>query len=99
VSTACLAPLAAVIPFAPHVTVAITAFCVVAVVCQVWLFNITTLVSDTFPRTSVASVLGISGSFGALGGLISSKLIGLSVNSLGFTPIFLVLACLLASLP
>ncbi|MSU48078.1 MAG: hypothetical protein EXS37_03145 [Opitutus sp.] len=65
-----------------------------ATVCQVWLFNISTLVSDVFSRTSVASVLGISGSFGALGGLVSNKLIGTFVGTLGFTPVFLVLACL-----
>ena len=89
---ACFAPVAAVIPFAPHLVVAVAGFCVVATVCQVWLFNITTLVSDVFPRTSVASVLGISGSFGAFGGLVSNKLIGTFVGSLGFTPVLLALA-------
>lgn len=94
IGSACLAPIGALIPFAPHYALAVAAFCVVTTVCQVWLFNITTLVSDVFPRTSVASVLGISGSFGALGGLISNKLIGLFVGSVGFTLVFLILACL-----
>jgi ACS family hexuronate transporter-like MFS transporter len=91
---ACLAPLVAIVPFTTSVPLALAAFCVVATVCQVWLFNITTLVADVFPRTSVASVLGVSGSFGALGGLINSQLIGHVVDSLGFKPVFLVLAVL-----
>lgn len=39
-------------------------------------------------------MLGISGSFGALGGMLSSKVIGLSVGSLGFTPVFVGLSVL-----
>lgn len=91
---ALLAPLAMVIPFASHLWIAIVAFCAVAIVCQVWLFNLTTLVADVFPRNTVASVLGISGSFGAFGGLISNALIGSSVGSLGFVPVFVVMGCL-----
>ncbi len=91
--TALLAPCAMLIPFAPGVGVVIGLFCVVAAVCQIWLFNVTTLVADTFPRTSVASVLGVAGSFGALGGLFSSKLIGTFVGSVGYTPVFLALGC------
>ena len=88
-----LAPCAMAVPFAHNVAVVIGLFCVVAAVCQVWLFTVTTLVADIFPRTSVASVLGIAGSFGALGGLLSSKLIGTFVGTLGFTPVFLALGC------
>jgi len=91
---ALLAPLAMLIPFASHLWIAIVAFCAVAVVCQVWLFNLTTLVADVFPRNTVASVLGISGSFGAFGGLISNVLIGSSVGTLGFLPVFVVMGCL-----
>ena len=90
---ALFAPCAMLIPFSHHVAVVIGLFCVVAAVCQIWLFNVTTLVADIIPRTSVASVLGIAGSFGALGGLLSSKLIGMFVGSLGFTPVFLALGC------
>ncbi len=94
IGTALAAPLGILIPFAQYTALAIALFCIVAVVCQVWLFGLTTLVSDVFPRTSVASVLGISGAFGALGGLLSSQLIGLFVGRFGFVPIFLVLGCL-----
>ena len=87
-------PVAAIIPFSPNVAVAVAAMSVVAAVCQVWLFSMTTLISDVFPRTSVASVLGISGAFGAFGGMLSSQIIGAFVGRLGFMPIFFGLAFL-----
>jgi ACS family hexuronate transporter-like MFS transporter len=44
---------------------------------QAWSANIFTTVSDMFPKKSVASVTGIGGMAGALGGLLISKLAGL----------------------
>lgn len=88
------APAVVLIPWAPNNAVALGAFCVLASVCQIWLFNLTTLVADTFPRTSVASVLGISGSFGAFGGILSSKLIGVCVGTLGYGPVFIALGAM-----
>jgi ACS family hexuronate transporter-like MFS transporter len=91
---ALLGPAAAVVPFTTSVPLAVGAFCMVALVCQVYLFTITSLVGEIFPRTGAAGVLGISGSFGALGGMLSSQLIGALVGGFGYMPIFLMLACL-----
>lgn len=91
---ALMAPMAMVIPLSNQLWVAIVAFCAVAAVCQIWLFNLTTLVADVFPRRSVASVLGISGSFGAFGGLMSNAMIGTFVGSVGFGPVFFAMGCL-----
>jgi MFS transporter, ACS family, hexuronate transporter len=44
---------------------------------QAWSANIFTLVSDLFPKSAVASVTGIGGMFGALGGVLISKLAGI----------------------
>jgi MFS transporter, ACS family, hexuronate transporter len=44
---------------------------------QAWSANIFTTVSDMFPKKSVASVTGIGGMAGALGGLLISKLAGM----------------------
>lgn len=41
---------------------------------QAWSANIFTTVSDMFPKKTVASVVGIGGMFGALGGILISKL-------------------------
>lgn len=92
--TALIAPMAMLIPVAPYLWVAIVAFCAMALVCQVWLFNITTLVADVFPRQTVGGVLGLSGSFGALGGLLSNALIGGFVGTLGFGPVFMMMGVL-----
>jgi ACS family hexuronate transporter-like MFS transporter len=43
---------------------------------QGWSANLYTLVSDTFPRRAVASVVGIGGMAGAIGGLLLSLVVG-----------------------
>lgn len=43
---------------------------------QAWSANIYTTVSDLFPKTAVASVTGIGGMFGALGGILIAKTAG-----------------------
>jgi ACS family hexuronate transporter-like MFS transporter len=44
---------------------------------QAWSANIYTMVSDLFPKTAVASVTGIGGMFGAVGGILISKFAGI----------------------
>jgi MFS transporter, ACS family, hexuronate transporter len=41
---------------------------------QAWSANIFTTVSDMFPKSAVASVTGIGGMFGAIGGIVIAKL-------------------------
>jgi MFS transporter, ACS family, hexuronate transporter len=43
---------------------------------QGWSANLYTLVSDTFPKQAVASVVGIGGMAGAVGGALFAKLVG-----------------------
>jgi ACS family hexuronate transporter-like MFS transporter len=43
---------------------------------QGWSANLFTLVSDTFPRRAVGSVVGIGGMAGAIGGLLLSLIVG-----------------------
>ena len=47
---------------------------------QAWSANIFTLVSDQFPKRAVGSVTGIGGMFGALGGILISKLAGITFD-------------------
>ncbi len=42
---------------------------------QAWSANMYTTVSDMFPQKSTASVIGIGGMFGALGGILLSFLV------------------------
>jgi ACS family hexuronate transporter-like MFS transporter len=47
---------------------------------QAWSANIFTLVSDLFPKRAVASVTGIGGMFGAVGGILISKIAGVTFD-------------------
>ena len=48
------------------------------------------MVSDTFPRTSIASVMGIGGAAGAVGGMIMAKYVGQVLETVGsYVPVFL----------
>jgi MFS transporter, ACS family, hexuronate transporter len=66
----------------------IAIFSLVAVVCTTWLFTQTALLADVAPREAVASVHGISGAFGALGGLLFNAAIGPVVDAFGYSPVF-----------
>jgi len=60
-----------------------------------WSNNIFTLVSDNFPSKTVASVTGLGGFAGAVGGLLfSTVLVGYIVTYLGYAPIFILMGIL-----
>lgn len=57
---------------------------------QGWSANLYTTTSDVFPKNAVASVTGIGGCAGGIGGfLFSSVLPGYIVTHFGYTPVFL----------
>ena len=57
---------------------------------QGWSANLFTLVSDTFPRQAVGSVVGIGGMAGAIGGMLIAKLTGYLLQATGsYVPVFL----------
>ncbi|WP_037099912.1 MFS transporter [Rhodanobacter sp. 115] len=57
---------------------------------QGWSANVFTLASDMFPRHAVASVVGIGGFAGAVGGMLISTVTGLLLQFTGsYTPVFL----------
>jgi MFS transporter, ACS family, hexuronate transporter len=61
---------------------------------QGWSANLFTTVSDVFPRNAVASVTGIGGCLGGLGGVLFSAVIpGYVVQNFGYTPVFLTMGC------
>lgn len=56
--------------------------------------NLYTLPSDVFPRSAVASVAGIGGTAGAVGGMLMAQFVGQILEHVGsYTPIFAVAAC------
>lgn len=50
---------------------------------QAWASNIFTLVSDIFPKKAVATVTGLSGFAGAVGGALAASLVGILLESSG----------------
>ncbi len=60
---------------------------------QGWSCNLYTLVSDTFPRHAVASVVGLGGMAGAVGGMLIAKVTGYILEATGsYLPVFIMAA-------
>ena len=81
--------------FAPRAGSMWTAVLIVSVAAaahQGWSANVYTLASDMFPRSAVASISGIGGFAGAVGGVLFQRATGriLDANGHDYTPIFLV---------
>jgi ACS family hexuronate transporter-like MFS transporter len=71
-------------------TAAVVIIGVAAAAHQGWSSNLYTMVSDTFPKSSVASVMGIGGAAGAVGGMIMARYVGEVLESVGtYVPVFL----------
>jgi ACS family hexuronate transporter-like MFS transporter len=69
----------------------------VALVCmataghQAWSANVYTLISDMFPRSTVASLAGLAGFAGAIGGMLLAKLAGQVLQlTHSYFPLFLI---------
>ena len=58
---------------------------------QGWSANVYTLVSDTFPRQAVGSVIGFGGMCGAVGGMLIAKVTGYLLQTTGsYLPVFMI---------
>jgi ACS family hexuronate transporter-like MFS transporter len=71
---------------------AVTLIAVAAAAHQGWSANLFTLVSDTTPRPAVASVVGMGGLAGAVGGMLIAPLVGywLDFSDRNYIPLFLI---------
>ena len=88
VAAAALMPLAnvAVRTDTTWIAVAIIALLFAAHTC--WMANLLALLSESFPRSVVATVISISAIGGSLGGIVASLLTGRVVESQGYVPVF-----------
>lgn len=59
-----------------------------------WITNFLGFLGDLFPTSNLATVTGLSGTAGGIGGMISNLAIGAVVDHYSFTPIFAVSALL-----
>jgi MFS transporter, ACS family, aldohexuronate transporter len=72
---------------------AVAIISVAAAAHQGWSANLYTLVSDTFPRQAVGSVVGLGGAAGAIGGMLIAKLTGYILQATGsYVPVFAIAA-------
>ncbi len=57
-----------------------------------WMANLLSLLSESFPRSVVATVISISAIGGSLGGIVATLLTGRAVESYGYVPVFTVMS-------
>jgi MFS transporter, ACS family, hexuronate transporter len=88
-------PIAAMAVFAPGPAITIALMGLATAAHQGWSANLYTITSDTFPKEAVASVTGIGGCAGGLGGFLFSAIIpGFVVTHFGYTPMFVFMGTL-----
>jgi ACS family hexuronate transporter-like MFS transporter len=62
---------------------------------QGWSANLFTTASDAFPKAAVASVIGIGGFAGGVGGyLFSAKISGIVISHFRYKPMFVLMGCM-----
>ncbi len=74
-------------------TVAIALISLATAAHQGWSANMYTFASDLFPKNVVASVTGIGGMFGAVGGILLALLAGRIITAFGYLPMFIIASC------
>jgi ACS family hexuronate transporter-like MFS transporter len=85
-------PVAALAVVAPSVPLAVALVSLATAAHQGWSANLYTTVSDVFPRNAVASVTGIGGFLGGMGGVVFTALLpGYIVTHFGYKPMFVIM--------
>ena len=59
-----------------------------------WITNYVTVISETFDKNSVATVMGLTGMVGAIGGMFSNTTIGWIADRYSFLPIWVASGCM-----
>ncbi len=91
---ACAMPISAMAAFAPTPWLAVVLVSLATAGHQGWSANLYTTTSDVFPKNAIASVVGIGGAAGALGGVLFASVIpGIVIQNFGYRPVFLAMGC------
>ena len=102
ITMAFLAPFVAVVPFVSdcaaisftwRVTLVIALFCIIAVLCNSWLYTAPVTLVEQFPIKNAASVMGICCGAGALGSVVFNQFVG-SIPESAWTILFCVMGTL-----
>lgn len=89
-----LGPIGALVGVVDHVAAAIAVTCLIACLTQVWSTNTATLAADLFPNHERASVLGMMGTAGSLGGMIFTQALAIAIGAFGYGSAFVLAAIL-----
>lgn len=86
---ALLTMVAPLIAFVPSVELAVALMCTIMFAHGFWITNYITSISDIFGSAATSTVVGISGTAGALSALLVNPLIGQVVSRAGYTPLWI----------
>lgn len=85
-------PIAATAVVAPKTWMAVALISLATAAHQGWSANLYTTVSDVFPKSAVASVTGLGGFLGGLGGVVFTALVpGFVITHFGYFPVFVMM--------
>jgi ACS family hexuronate transporter-like MFS transporter len=79
---------------APTAGWAILFFCIAAFAHQAMSATLLTLPADLFPKRTVATANGLSGTVGLFGGMLFTMVVGIVALKIGYAPLFIVIAFL-----
>jgi len=91
---AALAPLGACVGLVESTVVAMAVTCLIAFLCQAWSTNMATLVPDLTAQSETASVMGLLGTAGSIGGIVFAQVLGFSIAFFGYASAFVLAAVL-----
>lgn len=91
---ACMMPLAAIAVRTGNTWLSLGLIALLLGAQSCWIVNLLTVSSEVFPRAQVATVVGLGGMGGSIGGMISTLLTGRVIAAYGYAPVFTVLAFL-----
>ena len=88
-ASAFLTPVSILAVFVHRIETAVLLMSVLMFAHGFWITNYMTVIGDLFPSRIVATVVGLTGTAGGIGGFLSSLVIGRVVRGLSFTPVFI----------
>jgi ACS family hexuronate transporter-like MFS transporter len=91
-ASALLTPVSVLTVYVANVETAIALMSLLMLAHGFWITNFMTMIGDLFPSRSVATVVGMTGTAGGIGGFLTSLLIGTIVERISFTPVFIATA-------
>jgi MFS transporter, ACS family, hexuronate transporter len=86
---AAVMPIAILAPFVPTAALAIGATCFITFGHGLWVANLQTIPTDLYRGPEIGTVTGVSGTGGAVGGMIAQLGTGYLVTNFSYAPVFL----------